>query len=71
MVTSVVKKRSVVIDGQKTSVSLEDEFWDRLREISIEADVPLTKFITAVAKRRDRGQGVSSALRVACLEARK
>ena len=29
---SLVIKRSIVIDGQKTSVSLENEFWDGLRE---------------------------------------
>ena len=31
---SLVIKRSIVIDGQKTSVSLENEFWDGLREMS-------------------------------------
>lgn len=30
---SLVIKRSIIIDGQKTSVSLENEFWDGLREI--------------------------------------
>lgn len=29
----VVQKRSVIVNGRKSSVSLEDEFWDGLREI--------------------------------------
>jgi hypothetical protein len=32
---SLVKKRSVVIVGHKTSVSLEDAFWKALKEIAI------------------------------------
>jgi predicted DNA-binding ribbon-helix-helix protein len=31
---SVVKKRSVVVGGRKTSISLEDEFWDALNLIA-------------------------------------
>jgi predicted DNA-binding ribbon-helix-helix protein len=31
---SVVVKRSVTIEGHKTSVTLEDEFWDALRVIA-------------------------------------
>jgi len=31
---SRVIKRSVIIDGRKTSVSLEDEFWKSLRAIA-------------------------------------
>ena len=32
---SQVAKRSIVIAGHKTSVSLEDEFWDSLKEIAL------------------------------------
>ena len=31
---SLVVKRSVDIDGRKTSVSLEDAFWNDLKEIA-------------------------------------
>jgi len=31
-VKSLISKRSIVIAGHKTSVSLEDEFWDSLKE---------------------------------------
>ena len=36
---SLVKKRSVVIVGHKTSVSLEDAFWKSLKEIARERDM--------------------------------
>jgi predicted DNA-binding ribbon-helix-helix protein len=31
---STIIKRSVVIDGHKTSISLEDAFWNCLKEIA-------------------------------------
>ena len=31
---SLVLKRSITLDGHKTSVTLEDEFWDALRMIA-------------------------------------
>jgi hypothetical protein len=33
-VQSAVKKRSVVLGGRKTSTSLENEFWEALRDIA-------------------------------------
>ena len=33
-VKSLVSKRSIVIAGHKTSVSLEDQFWNSLKEIA-------------------------------------
>jgi predicted DNA-binding ribbon-helix-helix protein len=35
-VKSSVSKRSIVIAGHKTSVSLEDEFWKSLKEFAAE-----------------------------------
>lgn len=34
MLDKHIKKRSIVVNGRKTSVSLEDEFWDCLVEIA-------------------------------------
>ena len=34
IVKTLIIKRSVVLDGHKTSVSLENEFWDGLHEIA-------------------------------------
>ena len=51
---SLVVKRSVVINGHKTSVSLEDEFWSELKEIAKTQHASLSIMLsrsTARAKR--------------------
>ena len=57
-------KRSVSIAGHRTSVSLEEPFWDALREIAKGRGVSLNKLITEVDAGRDPATGLSSALRV-------
>ena len=42
---SQVVKRSIVIDGHKTSVSLEDAFWTGLREIAQAQHATLSKLV--------------------------
>lgn len=58
-----IRKRSVVIGGHKTSVSLEDEFWDSIKEIAAEREQSTSDLISAVADGRDR-TNLSSALRI-------
>ena len=60
---SLIAKRSIVIDGHKTSVSLEDAFWGALKEIAAEQHTPLSKMIDTVDKGRVAGN-LSSALRL-------
>ncbi len=58
-----VKKRSLVIAGHRTSVSLEEAFWEALKEIAAREGVSLA----ALAARVDAERGsanLSSALRV-------
>jgi predicted DNA-binding ribbon-helix-helix protein len=62
-VESVVKKRSVVVGGRKTSTSLEDEFWEALREIAQSQQMPLSKLLAAI-KAEQRQNSLSSAIRV-------
>ena len=64
---SAIVKRSVVIGGQKTSVSLEDAFWAVLKELAREQKVPLCELITSVNGRRSVGN-LSSALRLFILD---
>jgi predicted DNA-binding ribbon-helix-helix protein len=60
---SVVIKRSVLINGCKTSISLEDEFWDALREIAEHGKLGLSKLLEQID--RDRNNiNLSSAIRV-------
>jgi predicted DNA-binding ribbon-helix-helix protein len=46
---SVVIKRSIFINGHKTSVSLENEFWHGLREIAEDSHVCWWNRSTAAA----------------------
>jgi predicted DNA-binding ribbon-helix-helix protein len=60
---SAVIKRSIDIGGHKTSVSLEDEFWDGLRAIAELQHLT----VSTLAKRIDherRNRNLSSAIRV-------
>ena len=60
---SLIVKRSVVIDGHKTSVSLEDAFWSDLKEIAHMQRATLSKVITEVDNLRKQGN-LSSAIRL-------
>jgi len=61
-------KRSVSIAGHRTSVSLEEPFWDALRDIAKARGLSLNKLITEVDAGRAPNTGLSSALRVFVLE---
>jgi len=56
-------KRSIVRNGQKTSVSLEKEFWEGLREIASQQRISLSTLVSQIAKTRT-GKNLSSAIRV-------
>lgn len=60
---SAVIKRSIVLDGHKTSVSLENEFWDGLREIAIREKITLAMLVGQIDRNRD-SCNLSSAIRV-------
>jgi predicted DNA-binding ribbon-helix-helix protein len=60
---SLVSKRSIIIANHKTSVSLEDKFWDSLKEIAIERDVTLGALVAAIDADREHGN-LSSAIRL-------
>lgn len=62
-----VKKRSCVIDGQKTSVSLEEPFWRELKKVADEREISLGRLIEQIDAGRSEGN-LSSALRVFVLE---
>jgi len=64
---STIEKRSVLIAGHATSLSLEPEFWTALREIARRRGLSLNRLVAAVDAER-RGN-LSSALRVFVLEA--
>lgn len=63
-----LKKRSVMIAGHRTSVSLEAPFWDALREIAVARGQSVQATIGAIDAGRG-GQNLSSAIRVFVLAA--
>jgi predicted DNA-binding ribbon-helix-helix protein len=64
---SPVIKRSIVIGGHKTSVSLEDAFWRALKEIATSRDLTLSKMVSVLDGERAQGN-LSSALRLFVLD---
>jgi predicted DNA-binding ribbon-helix-helix protein len=64
---SLVVKRSILLAGYKTSVSLEDEFWTALKEIAGDRHVTFSKLISGIDKQRQHGN-LSSTLRLFVLE---
>ena len=63
MMKSPIIKRSIVIKGHKTSVSLEDAFWHDLKLMAAEENKSLSALISSVDDSRQRGN-LSSALRL-------
>ena len=60
---SLVVKRSIVIAGHKTSVSLEEPFWLGLKEIAQGQHVTLSTMVGDIDTRRRQGN-LSSAIRL-------
>ena len=61
---SSIRKRSIHLHGQKTSISLEDEFWSALREIAALHNERVPDLINVIADQRPEGLNLSSAIRL-------
>jgi predicted DNA-binding ribbon-helix-helix protein len=61
--TTAVVKRSVVLNGHKTSVSLENEFWQGLHEIAERQGTSIAQLVAQIDRGRDNCN-LSSAIRV-------
>ena len=64
---SPVVKRSIVIAGHKTSVSLEDAFWKGLKDIAGDRDITLSDLVASIDTDRRHGN-LSSAIRLFVLD---
>ncbi len=60
---SAIVKRSIVLGGHKTSVSLEDAFWSALKEIAGSSKTTLSNLVNAIDHQRSDGN-LSSAIRM-------
>ncbi len=64
---SPVIKRSIVIAGHKTSVSLEDAFWLSLKDIAMARHITLSDLVASLDAERRHGN-LSSAIRLFVLD---
>lgn len=64
---SPVVKRSIVVAGHKTSVSLEEAFWNCMKEISAARDMTLSDLVSEIDSGRRQGN-LSSAIRLYVLD---
>src|SRR5260370_7371856 len=60
---SSITKRSIVIGHHKTSVSLEDDFWNSLKEIARGRSITMSGLVAALDSKRQHGN-LSSAIRL-------
>ena len=63
----VVIKRSIIIAGHKTSVSLEDAFWSGLKQIASGRGRTLSELVSAIDAERPHGN-LSSTIRLFVLD---
>ena len=57
-------KRSLTLRGHRTSVSLEDEFWQAFREIAAEEGAPINVLAARIDEARGVEMGLASAIRL-------
>jgi predicted DNA-binding ribbon-helix-helix protein len=57
-------KRSLTLAGHRTSVSLEEEFWQAFREIAREQNRPVAALATQIDRARDLDIGLATAIRL-------
>jgi predicted DNA-binding ribbon-helix-helix protein len=61
---SIIRKRSIHLRGEKTSISLEDEFWSAFLEIANVRNERLVDLVNAIDRERPSGVNLSSAIRL-------
>ena len=64
---TTIVKRSVVVAGHQTSISLEEQFWKSLKEIAKQRRTTVTDLVAEIDKSR-KGGNLSSAIRLFVLQ---
>jgi predicted DNA-binding ribbon-helix-helix protein len=65
---SPIIKRSVIVNGQKTSISLEDAFWVEIKAIASQRKTTVADLLTNIDRERETAANLSSTLRVFVLK---
>ena len=63
-----VPSRSVVINGHKTYVGLEDEFWIALRKLASDKALTVSQLVSAIENQQSPDINISSAIRLYVLD---
>lgn len=61
-------KRSLTLKGHRTSVSLEDDFWQAFRDIAAQESKPINALAAEIDATRDLDTGLASAIRLYVLQ---
>jgi predicted DNA-binding ribbon-helix-helix protein len=61
---SAIVKRSVAVSGHKTSITLEFDFWARLKEIARQREITMSVLLGEIAGARQGNSNLSSACRL-------
>jgi len=61
-----IRKRSVIVSGHRTSVSLEEIFWETLAELAAERRISVNHLVTEID--RENPSNLSSAIRIHILQ---
>ena len=64
---SLIRKHAIVINGRKTSISIEDAFWEPLKEVATARGTSVAKVISMIDSHH-QNTNLSSAIRVTVLE---
>jgi Uncharacterized protein related to arylsulfate sulfotransferase involved in siderophore biosynthesis len=67
----LIRKHSVSLHGHRTSLSLEEPFWQELKAIAVERDMSLAALIAEIDEAREASTNLSSALRLHVLDVLK
>ncbi len=62
-----MRKRSVILQGHPTSVSLEDQYWAELKRMAAQSGMTVAALVERIDRERDESN-LSSALRIAVLQ---
>ncbi len=61
-------KRSVTIDGHRTSISVEGPFWQAVRDIAAERGLRVSELLAEIDHARRPGGNLSSSIRIYALD---
>lgn len=60
----MIRKHSTTLHGHRTSISLEDAFWDELHIIAEKRKISFAALLAEIDDKRPEGSNLSSSLRV-------